>query len=95
MKKKILNLFLIVKKHYLNCVNTIQSDDLNLIKLWKETFNARNKETLIDNYYEYPILKTSIGATLYTIIIHKILMFINTNFMKINVNYYSSRLISR
>lgn len=43
----------------------IQPDDSNLINLWKETFQARNRGSSIANYYEeYPILKTSIGSTL-------------------------------
>jgi len=81
-------------KEVLLKLRTIQLDDPNLIKLGKETFNARNKGTTIASYYEeYPILKTSIGAIL--VIIHNILMFINTNFIKTNVNYHSYRLISR
>ena len=46
-------------------VRQIQPDDSNLINLWKETFQARNRGSSIANYYEeYPILKTSIGSTL-------------------------------
>ncbi|XP_039303477.1 uncharacterized protein LOC120357365 [Solenopsis invicta] len=46
-------------------LRAIQPEDINIEKLWKETFTRRNRGTSIRNYFEeYPILKTAIGATL-------------------------------